>query len=183
MTDADAELMLRFQSGDRSAFDQLFRRYSPPLVNFLSRLVRDRGRAEELAQETFVRIYQARDRYEARAKFSTYLFGIAHRLALNELARAHRRREQPLEPQTIASTADPSLGSDLDYAARRTSEAVERALAGLPERQRSALILRVQEGLGHGDIAQALGVSISGVKSLLHRARVRLAAELKETLE
>ncbi|MFQ5697592.1 MAG: RNA polymerase sigma factor [Myxococcota bacterium] len=183
MTDADAELMLRFRSGDRSAFDQLFRRYTPPLVNFLARMVPDRGRAEELAQETFVRIYQARDRYEARARFSTYLFGIAHRLALNELARAYRRRERPLEPQTVGRAADPAPAADLDYAARRTGEAVERAIAGLPERQRSALMLRVHEEMSHEDIAETLGASVSGVKSLLHRARANLAAELKETRE
>ena len=83
--DEDARLMLAFQAGDRGAFEDLFARYTHPLIGFLSRMVPDRGRAEELAQEVFVRVYGAKERYEPRAKFSTWIFGIAHNLALNEL--------------------------------------------------------------------------------------------------
>ncbi len=94
--DADAKLMLAFQAGDRAAFESLFRRHTPALVNFLARMVKDRGRAEELAQEVFIRIYNARERYEARARFSTWMFGIARNLALNDLDRAYRRYERPV---------------------------------------------------------------------------------------
>jgi RNA polymerase sigma-70 factor (ECF subfamily) len=154
MIDADAELMLRFREGDRSAFEQLFHRYTPPLVNFLARMVPERARAEELAQEVFVRIYGARDRYEPRAKFSTFMFGIAHRLALNELARAHRRREQALGEGGPAEIEDPSPRADAVYDASRTAE----------------------------QIAAVLETSTASVKSLLHRARETLASRLEEEI-
>ena len=177
--DEDARLMLSFQAGDRQAFEQLFARYTGPLVGFLTRMVRDRGRAEELAQETFVRVYKARERYEARAKFSTWLFGIAHNLALNELDRAYRGREKPLETEHQNLYADPAAGSDEEVAAHELAGRIEEALAGLPERQRSALLLRSERDMGYEEIAQVLGTSVSSVKSLLHRAREKLLVELE----
>jgi RNA polymerase sigma-70 factor (ECF subfamily) len=150
--DEDVRLMLRFREGDRSAFDALFHRYTPRLVSFLTRMVREPDRAEELAQEVFVRIYQARDRYEPKAKFSTWLFGIASNLALNELALAYRKRERAWD-----------------------GSGVER----IEDRQRAALLLRAEEGLGYAEIAEAIGASPSGVKSLIHRARENLLTQLR----
>ena len=178
--DADAKLMLAFQAGDRAAFESLFRRHTPALVSFLARMVKDRGRAEELAQEVFIRIYNARERYEARARFSTWMFGIAHNLALNDLDRAYRRHERPLEPGTGELGADPAPGPDQLLDARRAGERLENALGELPERQRAALLLRSNEGLAYDEIAEALGVSRSSVKSLIHRARERLSELLRE---
>ncbi len=180
MIDDDSQLMLAFQKGDRQAFDTLFRSYTPRLMSFLTRMVRDRARAEELTQEVFVRIYQAAERYEPRAKFSTWLFGIAHNLALNDLARAYRKREQPLEDVHIDTTADarPDAGEQLE--ARRTSESLEKAIGELPERQRSALLMRSVQGLGYEEIGEAMGTSVSSVKSMLHRAREKLVAHLEE---
>ena len=172
--------MLAFQAGDRAAFESLFRRHTPALVSFLARMVKDRGRAEELAQEVFIRIYNARERYEARARFSTWMFGIAHNLALNDLDRAYRRRERPLEPGARELGADPAPGPDQQLDARRAGERLENALAKLPERQRAALLLRSNEGLAYDEIAEALGVSRSSVKSLIHRARERLSVPLRE---
>lgn len=163
--------MLAFQAGDRAAFETLFRRHTPPLVNFLARMVKDRGRAEELAQDVFIRIYNARERYEARARFSTWMFGIAHNLALNDLDRAYRKRERPLEDGLESRSADPAPGADEQLEARRTAALIEAALLQLPERQRAALLLRTQEGLAYDEIAEALGVSLASVKSLIHRAR------------
>lgn len=178
--DDDTRLMLSFQGGDRRAFETLFSRYSAPLVGFLGRMVPDRGRAEELAQEVFVRVYKARDRYEPRARFSTWLFGIAHNLALNELDRAYRGRERPLLPAHEELHAAPGPGTEDLLEAKRTAERVARALSGLPERQRAALVLRTEQGLAYDEIAEALDTSTSSVKSLLHRAREGLLAELEE---
>jgi RNA polymerase sigma-70 factor (ECF subfamily) len=178
--DDDARLMLSFQGGDRRAFETLFSRYSAPLVGFLGRMVLDRGRAEELAQEVFVRVYKARDRYEPRARFSTWLFGIAHNLALNELARAYRGRERPLEPVHEETYPDTGPSSEEQLEAKRTQQRLAHALAGLPARQRAALVLRSEQGLAYGEIAEALATSVSSVKSLLHRAREGLLAELEE---
>ncbi len=181
MIDEDSELMLAFRGGDRQAFDELFRRYTPRVMSFLFRMVRDHGRAEELTQEVFVRIYQAAERYEARAKFSTWLFGIAHNLALNDLARAYRKREQALEDYHVETTADEQPGAHEQLEARRTTDALDRAIQELPERQRSALLLRTVQGLGYEEIGEVLGASVSSVKSLLHRAREKLVTQMEES--
>ena len=180
LPDEDARLMLAFQAGDRGAFEDLFARYTHPLIGFLSRMVPDRGRAEELAQEVFVRVYGAKERYEPRAKFSTWIFGIAHNLALNELDRAYRRREQPLEPEheQMSATAPGNIDDQLD--AKRTASRIASALERLPARQKAAVTLRSEQGLGYEEIADVMGTSVSSVKSLLHRAREKLLVELEE---
>ena len=179
MIDDDARLMLAFKAGDRRAFDELFARYTPRLHGFLTRMVRDRARAEELTQDVFIRLYTAAERYEARTRFSTYVFGIAHNLALNHLARAWRQREQALGdrvPEPATEAAGPAEQLD----AARAHAALERALGELPERQRAALLLRAHEGMGYDEIAAALGTSVPSVKSLLHRARETLLERLGE---
>jgi RNA polymerase sigma-70 factor (ECF subfamily) len=180
MQDDDARLMLAFRDGDRRAFETLFARYTPRVLTFLTRLVRDRARAEELTQDVFVRIYNAADRYEATAKFSTWVFGIAHNLGLNELARAHRRYERGDTPLDELGVADPSPAADDKLEATELRVRLERALAKLPERQRAALLLRSEQGLAYEEIATALDASVSSVKSLIHRARETLLAELGE---
>lgn len=183
MIDDDAKLMLAFKDGDRGAFDALFERYTPRLLNFLTRMVRDRARAEELTQDVFIRVYNAAARYEPRARFSTWVFGIAHNLALNDLDRAHRKRERPLDLVRNAEPRDPEPHADERVAAQQLALALESALAKLPERQRSAILLRSEQGLGYQEIGEVLGASVSGVKSLLHRARENLMTELKEIPE
>jgi RNA polymerase sigma-70 factor (ECF subfamily) len=179
--DEDVRLMLEFQAGDRRAFETLFERYSAPLVRFLGRMVPDRGRAEELAQEVFVRVYGAKERYEPRARFSTYVFGIAHNLALNELARAYRGRERPLLEGDEELHADAGPAADEALDAQRTAQRLQAALLRLPERQRAAVVLRSEQGLSYDEIAETLGASVSSVKSLLHRAREQLLCALQET--
>ncbi len=180
MIDDDARLMLRVRGGDRRAFEALFRRYTPPLVNFLARMLPERDRAEELAQEVFLRVYQARDRYEPRARFSTWLFSIASNLALNELGRSYRKRETPLEESVLDRLEDPQPGGEEHLEAKRAVSAVEQALASLPDRQRAALLLRAERGLGYAEIGEVLGASPSSVKSLIHRARENLLKLLGE---
>jgi RNA polymerase sigma-70 factor (ECF subfamily) len=179
MADDDARLMLAFQRGDRRAFETLFARYTPRVLAFLTRMVRDRARAEDLTQDVFVRIYNAAERYEPRARFSTYVFGIAHNLALNELARAHRRYESASDLTELVN-ADPTPGPEEKLDADRTRVRLERALAKLPERQRAAVLLRSEQGLDYEEIAGSLDTTVSSVKSLLHRARESLLAALAE---
>jgi RNA polymerase sigma-70 factor (ECF subfamily) len=181
--DPDAQLMLGVQAGDPDAFDTLFRRYSAPLVHFLSKLVRERARAEELAQDVFIRIYQARARYEPTARFSTYLFGIATRVALNDLDRAYRRRERPLLEPVAERLVDSQPDPDQQLDAKRRVGQLESAMRGLAPRQRAALLLRVEEGLGYEEIGAALQTSVASVKSLIHRARAELLAQMKESGE
>ena len=89
--DADVQLMLRFQQGDVGAFQQLFHKYSPSVVNFAGHFLGNRARAEEIAQEVFLQVYRWQTRYEAKAKFSTWLFKIAHNHCLNEVRKGEYR--------------------------------------------------------------------------------------------
>ncbi len=170
--------MLALRAGDESAFDTLFERWAGALLRYLERMVKSRAQAEELMQETFLRVYRARERYEARARFSTWLFTIATRIALNELRRPRHRSLDagPGESESIAvnrAADQPAVDEVVD--ARRRGVEVERALRDLPERQRAALWLASVEGMPYAEIAEALEVSVASVKSLVHRARGALA--------
>lgn len=182
-SDPDARLMLAFRAGDESALSDLYRRWAGPLVRFLERMVRERATAEELMQETFIRVHGARDRYEADARFSTWLFRIARNLALNELDRA--RNKAPHQSTDEASPIDPGrprlelvaggVGSDDLVDLRRERSRLEQALSALPERQRSALWLGAVEGYSYPEIAEVLDTTPQSVKALVHRARAKLA--------
>lgn len=182
MHDEDVRLMLAFRDGDDAAFDALFKRWAGKLLRFLERMVRDQAVAEELVQETFLRVHRARARYVADAKFSTWLYTIATNVARNELRRPFRRAPHdstdaeregaPLELVAEDSPVDEIVN------ARRMGTEVEAALAKLPERQRAALWLAAVDGLPYAEVAQALETSESSVKALVHRARVALAEHL-----
>src|SRR5579859_3976212 len=94
VVDSDLDLMLRIRQGDASSFDELLRRYRTPLVKYLCRMVRDEALAEDLAQEVFLRVYKARHRYRADARFTTWLYRIATNLALNAIRDAKGRGRQ-----------------------------------------------------------------------------------------
>jgi RNA polymerase sigma-70 factor (ECF subfamily) len=180
LVDEDVRLMLALRAGDARAFDALFERWAGRVLRFVERMVGEASVAEDLVQETFVRVWRARERYEPEARFSTWLFTIAGNAARNELRRPARRarsaslddeREDALE--LAAEDAPPDALVD----ARRTGRGLESALAGLPERQREALWLRAVEGLSYAEVAEALGTTEKSVKALIHRARVALASE------
>lgn len=181
--DEDVRLMLALRAGDEAAFDALFARWSAPLLRYLGRMVRDPGLAEELAQEVFLRVHRARARYEPDARFSTWLFTIATRLAWNELRRPRHRHphdalEGDLETGPLPLAAD-QPAADAVADARRTGGVVEQALAALPERQRAALWLAAVEGLSYGEVAAALETTERSVKALVHRARTALAERMR----
>ena len=183
--DEDVRLMLALRAGDSSAFDALFQRWSAPLLRYVDRMVRDPAAAEELVQETFLRLYRARERYEPEARFSTWLYTIATRLALNELRRP--RHQNPHKSTDEVDTEGPTLvlahpgprADDVAHA-RRVGRQVEGALASLPERQRAALWLAAVEGLSYAEIAESLATSEKSVKALVHRARCALVDRLGE---
>ncbi|HTN52076.1 MAG TPA: RNA polymerase sigma factor [Anaeromyxobacter sp.] len=180
--DPDAALMLAFQRGDEASFRTLYERNARAMVAFCHHLVRDAARAEELAQDVFVKLHAARDRYQPTARFKTFLYRIASNHCLNELrrgeyaARARLAGEEPAEPDALASGA-----ATPEEAAR--GAALERAVAGLlarlPEKQRAALVLCRFEGLSYEEIAAVLDTTVSAVKSLVHRATVAAADALR----
>lgn len=186
--DPDVQLMLAFRAGDDSALSDLYRRWAGPLLRYLERMVKERATAEELLQESFIRVHQAKDRYEPEARFSTWLFRIGRNLALNELDLARRRKphfstdveksEDDSRPQLTLVSKTPSAESV--YEARRTRELVESFLSELPERQRSALWLSAVEGNSYAEIAEVLESSTQSVKALIHRARSTIVDRVAE---
>jgi RNA polymerase sigma-70 factor (ECF subfamily) len=189
-SDPDVRLMLAFRDGDETALAALYRRWAARLLRYLERIVKEPAVAEELLQDTFIRVLDARERYAPEARFSTWLFHIARNLACNELARSRSRHPhvstdagEDLRGETSARLVLVSSGpAPDDHAdARREHARFERALATLPERQQTALWLAVVEGQSYEEIASVLGSSVQSVKNLVHRARATLADRLAET--
>jgi RNA polymerase sigma-70 factor (ECF subfamily) len=186
--DDDVRLMLALRAGDETAFDALFARWSGRLLRFVDRMVHDTAAAEELVQETFLRLYRARERYEPEARFSTWLYTIATRLALNEMRRPRHQHPHASTDETdeaglaLVLPGDAPRADDVAHA-RAVGAEVEGALAGLPERQRAALWLAAVEGLSYAEIAATLATTEKSVKALVHRARTALCAELGEKAE
>jgi RNA polymerase sigma-70 factor (ECF subfamily) len=164
----DQELMLAYRAGDRTAFDALFDRYRDPIWRFFRRRVADQARAEELAQETFLAVIQAARRYEPRAAFRSYLFGIAFNVLL-----AARRK---------ARHADLPVPEDFDPPGAPTDPAavlwVRQALAELDPGEREVLMLREYDALSYDEIAALMNVPVGTVRSRLFRAREAMRVRL-----
>lgn len=183
MGDPDAELMLALGRGEVGAFDRLFVRWAPPLLRYLERMVGDPAVAEELVQESFLRLYRARERYQPTAKFSTWLYTIATNTARNELRKPFRRHLHEVEEEGFSSAlTGGGPGVDEQVALLEEADAVSEALLQLPERQREALLL-VAEGLSYAEIAELQAISLSATKALVHRARGKLTQSLEESTE
>jgi RNA polymerase sigma-70 factor, ECF subfamily len=190
--DPDVELMCRVRDGDTAAFRDLFAKYGDPLVNFAYRFVGNRDRAEELAQEAFLQIYRARKRYEARARFTTYLYRVATNLCLNELRRFdYQGKIEPLEgspgddgEEGTRELPDDSLPTVEEHLAGvEAGVRIKKVLDRLPPNQKSALLLSRVEGFSYQEVANCLETSESAVKSLIFRATQTLRESLKDLIE
>lgn len=182
--------MQRVRDGDSAAFRTLFEKYSSSLARYCGRFVGNLARGEELSQDAFVQMFQARERWEPRARVSTWIYTIAHNLCLNEIRRAeHRGKPRSLDaaPEDGGFTqeiADPAARPAEEVAAGGELEVRLRdLLADLPAAQRSALVLSRCEGLRYQEIAEVLGCSEQAVKSLVFRATQRLKEGLKEYVD
>ena len=186
MTRTDVQLMLDVKAGDDSSFDFLLRKYRSPLVNFLYRMVRDTGTAEDLAQEVFLRVYRARKQYTPSAKFTTWLFRIATNLALNSVRDTRYQKlsisiDAPLDGEMEGAPLElPSQGMRIDQKMieRDRMELIRRAVWSLPEKQRAAVLLHKYEEMDYAEIAKILECSESALKSLLFRAYETLRMQL-----
>ena len=189
--DPDAALMLRVKQGDAAAFTLLVEKYKLPITNLVWRTVRDETEAEDIAQNVFVQAWKSAPRYQATAKFSTWLFTIARNLCLNEFRRRSRHPAESLDQmrddsddQPLHQVVDKRITGAQDELLRGELEhKVDAAISALPENQRVALALCRQEELSYEEIAEVLGCSLSATKSLIHRARETLKARLKPYLQ
>jgi len=184
----DQEAVQRARGGEEAAYRELLRRYQRPVFSLIYRMVRDRAMAEDLAQETFVKVLNALDTYRPEFKFSSWIFKIANNTAID-----HLRRRQPdtlsldgaptaTTPRQIEETSiqlpDQAETPLQEVEARELGSAIEQAVGKLRPEYRNCIILRHIEGLSYEDIAQILDLPLGTVKTYIHRAR----AELKEML-
>jgi len=166
---SDEELMLDIRNGSRTAFETLFGRYRQPIWQFFRRRTMDPGRAEELAQDTFVAILQGAGRYEQRGTFRSYLFGTAY-----NVLQADRRRVVHRATDTLDSDPAAPWPADPDAAIW-----VRTAIATLDDTDREVLMLREYEQLSYQEIADLRGIPLNTVRSQLFRARMALKAALE----
>lgn len=186
---SDEDLMARVARDDERAFAELVRRFQARVTNLIGRVLNDRGCADDLAQETFVRVFVHRRNYRQGSKFSTWLFTIAANLAKNEIRRRVRRRNwfsldalQEVLSDGIAQLADPTEGRESLLEREQLQEMIGRSIATIPEKYRVALVLRDIEGLAYEEIAEVLGVPGGTVRSRINRARGMLKRKLQPLL-
>lgn len=188
---ADEALMLAFQQGDARAFEQLVQRHRAAVFNFLLRLLGDRARAEDLLQETWLKVVRSAPSYEKKAKFTTWLYTIARNLCVDASRRDRHR---------VAASLDQAAGADPDGDARplvdripdsrpmpdraahglQVREAIELALKKIPEEQREVFLLREYAGVPFKEIADVTGVPENTVKSRMRYALEGLRRALLE---
>lgn len=180
--DEDAGLMLKFKKGDMSAFEKLVDRHKTHLINFVYRFTGSSEDAEDLAQETFLRVYKAKDRYQPTAKFSTWLYRIAINLSIN-YAKDSRKR-LTVSPDKTVETKEGELNReipdkthptpDVSAEVEEISKKIHSALSSLSDIQRAAIILNIFEDKSYDEISIILRRSVPSVKFLLFRARKNL---------
>ena len=172
----DDALMQRVREGDDDAFGEIVDRYKNPLVNYLTHLVRSRDRAEEIAQDAFVRLYRNAANYKEQERLAPYLFRIATNLTVTEVRRA--KRWTLLMPRLHASTSQSTPSPDANLITDEIQKQVNAALERLPLKFRAPLVLFEIEEWSYEAIAAALDVRIGTVKSRISRARDLLRRQL-----
>jgi RNA polymerase sigma-70 factor (ECF subfamily) len=179
------ELMARIAEGDDSAFEILVYRHQTSILNLIYRFIGDRAQAKDLAQEVFLRVWQAAKTYKPEAKFTTWLYRITANLCLNELKSSRRKKLF----QFLRSDADNEIHGEKDFPdgspspedlllAKERSHQITKALQGLPENQRMAVILKRYDDLSYEEIARVMGCSVPAVESLLVRGKRTLQEKL-----
>ncbi|ADO73213.1 RNA polymerase sigma factor [Stigmatella aurantiaca] len=189
---SDEGLMLAFQAGDARAFEALVRRHRMPVFNFILRFTGHPARAEDVLQETWLKVVRSARDYKPRAKFTTWLYTIARNLCVDSARKESYRQASSLEaPSGVGAGAEEgrSLGETLPDTGEgpergaynaRVRPLLTRALASLPEEQREVFVLREYSGIAFKDIAEVTGVSENTVKSRMRYALEGLRRRLTE---
>jgi len=174
----DEDLILQFQNGDEIAFNAICERYRDKLINFIFRFIYDVSEAEDLAQDTLLKVYQNKHSYKSIAKFSTWIYTIAGNLAKTRLRQKKTRKTTPMSHigkddfdiiQTISGNIEEGTKVDEEF-----ENALENALDKLSLDFRLVIILRQVQGLPYEDISKIISMPIGTVKSRINRARKKL---------
>jgi RNA polymerase sigma-70 factor (ECF subfamily) len=187
--DTDEDLMLRYRDGDVRAFEVLLTRHRKPVYNFILRFVLDPAQAEDLLQETFLRVIKGSESYERQAKFTTWLYTIARNLCVDASRRGKHRRAQsldaPLDDEEGSATlldrvSDPKGQVDRAVIGKQLGERIQVAIDSLVEEQREVFVLREVLDLPFKEIASIVGCPENTVKSRMRYALEKLREALEE---
>ncbi len=187
-TDASESLMLRFRSGDVRAFEILLQRHRQSIYEFVLRSVGtyNTAQAEDLTQETFLRVVKQAGNYEPRSKFTTWLFTLARNLCIDASRRRKHRKAQSLDApdeeghSLLDRTSDGGMPVDRQAVSTELRARLERAIDELPEDQREVFLMRESADLSFKEIAEVIGISENTVKSRMRYALEKLRASLDE---
>jgi len=175
LMNSSADLVTRVCQGDSDAFRLIFERYSRPVISFIYHMVGDRGLAEELTQETFVRAYRAIHTMRAETKLSTWLFGIARNVAREALrARARAGNHVDLSDKSVMDLSDDKPVPVDGVLSKELNQLIRRSLAALDEDKRLVFTLKVLHQCSYEEIAGITGFSLAKLKTDLHRARAEM---------
>jgi len=185
---SDEGLVEHVQAGNDEAFAELVGRYQGRVINFVYRFIGNYDRAEEVAQEVFLRIAVKADKFDKRYRFSTWVYTIAKNLARNALRDASRKGGYRIRDEDWNADAlealdrrrDPADGPAEQAAAREVKQSLEVALAKLDPNWRAALIMKEYDRMTYEEIGEALDIAVGTVKSWIHRAKELLAKRLKD---
>ena len=181
---SDEVLIKKFQEGDISAYNQIVYRYKDRLLNFIYRFLNDLDRAEDLVQDTLLKLYTHKDSYKEIAKFSTWLYTIAANLARTELRKLKRRKtfsvtELSYEDREFIISSSDNDPSD-DHLSENFERKVQQALLELPDDFKTIIILRDIQELSYDEISKIVELPLGTVKSRINRGRVKLQQLLKK---
>ena len=182
----DVRLMQLIGRGDTIALEELIEKHQALVAGTVARMLGSNSDVEDIAQQVFIRVWKSARRYVPQAKFTTWLLKITRNLVFNELRRAKRHANIPL--QADPGTEDPplkdeaNLAPDVSLLESELQTTIEGAILELPETQRLALVLRRYEELSYEQIAEVLDLSVPAVKSVLFRARTELRSRLSKYL-
>lgn len=187
----DADLVSLAQEGREQAYRELIRRYERPVFSLIYRMVRDREIAEDLAQDSFIKVLNHIDRYRPEFKLSSWLFKIANNVAIDHLRKRHIDTVS-MDGSPHASTASEIEATQIELAAQQETAleemeakeiggAIERAISSLRPEYRACIMLRHVEGRSYEEIAATLDLPLGTVKTYIHRARHQLREALEDT--
>jgi RNA polymerase sigma-70 factor (ECF subfamily) len=184
---SDEELIEKFQRGDIYAYELIVKRYKDQLLNFVYRFLSNQEEAEDVVQETFLRVYRNRHAYKRVAKFSTWIYTIAGNLARTELRRRHRRRIFSLSHIGVDDKdyeiSDEFFSPETHVNTVLKEEIIQKEINKLSPKFREVIILRDIQELSYEEISKIMRVPIGTVKSRVNRARLRLQSRLKHLLD
>lgn len=183
----DETLIAQFQKGNVQAFDVLVRRYKDQLLNYVFRFVGNRVDAEDIVQETFLRVYKNKHYYKEIAKFSTWVYTIAGNLAKTELRRRKRRKifsvSNFVNEERDFDIPDTAHNPEKEVDSSMKDDVIQRTIEKLPPKFKEVILLRDVQGFAYEEISQILNIPLGTVKSRVNRGRLKLQEDLKFLLD